>query len=93
MSDFRDNLAMQITGDWPVEQEEFHPHDDAPYTEVFIIATPDEVVDSVLAHPDLQAIRRFIREFMPRTEQVVLHRWLAGHGLSFAVAQWVLADD
>jgi len=49
VTDFAAIIAMQIEADWEIEVEEIHPHQDAPYTLVAILATPDEAAGSVLA--------------------------------------------
>jgi hypothetical protein len=58
VSEFRDAIAKSIEDDWEVEVETVHPHDDAPYALVAILATPDELADSLLAMPEMQAIRK-----------------------------------
>ena len=90
MTTLKDNLAIQIATDWEIEEDEVHPHDDAPYTLIAVIATPDEISDSVLASPDMQSIREALVYINTQSNRGYLETIL---GLTPAVIEWVLGDE
>jgi hypothetical protein len=91
VTEFRDAIAAQIEADWEIEAEDVHLHNDAPYTVVAVLSTPAEIAGSVLAMPEMEAIRKALLMWSPKHDRAaeVMARW----PLPESVIAWVLGED